>query len=876
MLRFVVVVLAIGSVAWGQGEVHNDATYVVIRGPEFTIRLGKEAKGGITSLVDNSSGQEFAVKDAPAPLFQIAVSPRGKSVEKLVWLSSRDAETVEYVVEKNRASLTFKAIGGRRVTAVCVVKLSADGKLALWSFRVESEEALILEDVEYPVIALRAPLGGNGESDAFVYGLSMGGVFQQPHRWPLGKWVAARQPSVLAAQFGCYYDARAGVYTATRDTKGYPKSLGMRRTKTGVELFWRHHGFHDLSKPFKLAYPIGQGTFRSPKAERPTDWRDAADIYKAWALKQPWCKRTLARRDDLPNWLRQGPMMVRFGRHWLGRPERIEGWLKDYYAKYFPNVPLIVAFWGWEGIGSWVSPKYFPPYPSENGFRKYVDAVHAAGGHTFFWPSGYQWALTYQKRDDDTFEYDGREWYAREGKSHTIITRNGSPYIRKYRWLRGGENATLCRGDAWTRNWLNNIAVELAKRGGDMIQVDQVVSGGMPGGGNCFSAQHGHPPGPGLWDAEAFHEQLRTMRDVCKAVNRDIIVGFEQPQELFNQEIGIQDYRDWQVVWKPMAPGHTPASVFSYLYHEFVPCFQSNPRRNDKRMMAYCLVNGQVPHIVPHWPVYPAPLLKNGGFEVWEENVPEGWQHVKGWKDKKFEGVPYCDEKVKHGGRFSLRLECRKEDGITQVSQNVPIGDGALEVGKRYRLSLWFKAENLPKPNAIPFAALTRQLKSKGGGKITVMQCDEWRRGEAEFTVPEGADFLRIMLNIVGPCKIWIDDIALEEQTGDGEWRPVMTKGVPADHDLAVQWVELFHGKGRSYLLLGRMLHPPKLDCGEVNISKERTLPAILHNAYCAPDGSEAVVLVNITDVAQRGKLAWAGQTIDLSLKPWEVRLIEK
>ncbi|MEW6356927.1 MAG: DUF6259 domain-containing protein [Planctomycetota bacterium] len=858
-----------------QVHVRDENESLIVENAVIAMTLAKGQKGAVISIINKPSSSEFCVKDSPAPLFQISVLPRSEPTQKPTWLSAKDAESVDYKTDNAGAILTFRRVGGRDVTVVCRVRLDAAG-LSLWDIRVESAESLILEDVEYPVLALAAPLGDNGDDDVFVYGLSKGGEFHQPHRWPAGKWVSARQPGVLASQFGCYYDSRAGLYSATQDSKGYPKTFGMRRAKTGVEMFWRHHGFHDLAAPFELPYPVAQTTFRSSEADMPTNWRDAADIYKAWTLQQRWCSQTLIRRSDLPSWIRQGPMMVRFGRDWLGKPERIKGWLNDYYHKYFPGVPLIVAFWGWEGIGSWVSPEYFPPYPSEDGLRTCVDLSHGVGGHTFFWPSGYQWALTYNKREDGTFEHDGRESYEKSGRAHTIIGRDGLHYIREYPWLRGGQNATLCRGDVWTRDWLNNIAMELTKRGADMIQIDQVVGAGMPGGGNCYSRDHGHPAGPGRWDADAFHAQLLTMRERCKANNPKIVLGFEEPQELFNHYIGIQDYRDWEVVGKPQVQGHVPASIFGYLYHEFVPCFQSNPHAGDKVMMAYCMVNGQIPHVVPHWPLQPAPMLGNGGFEEWNENVPDRWDHVKGWKERKYEGVPACDGAIKHGGQFSLRLECAKDDDVTQVSQNVPIGENGLKPGSRYRLSLWYKAELLPKSNSIPFAALDRQLKSKGGGQIPIAQGSDWQRGEAEFTVPEGADFLRIMLNIVGPCKIWLDDTALDEAAGDGQWRPVMTKGIPPDHDLAVQWVNLFHGEGRPYLLWGRMLHPPKLTCGEIEVRPDCRLPAILHNAFSAPDGSEAVIAVNITNEVQQGTLAWAAKTIDLSLKPWEARLIKK
>ena len=57
-------------------------------------------------------------------------------------------------------------------------------------------------------------------------------------------------------------------------------------------------------------------------------------------------------------------------------------------------------------------------------------------------------------------------------------------------------------------------------------------------------------------------------------------------------------------------------------------------------------------------------------------------------------------------------------------------------------------------------------------------------------------------------------------------------------------------------------------------MGENMTLPAILHNAFRAPDGSEAVVVANGTSTKQAGKLAWKGKTTVLELAPQEVQLI--
>ena len=51
--------------------------------------------------------------------------------------------------------------------------------------------------------------------------------------------------------------------------------------------------------------------------------------------------------------------------------------------------PLVVAFWGWEKRGYWVTPDYFPVHGGNEAFASLVSDLHAAGGHSFPWPSGY-------------------------------------------------------------------------------------------------------------------------------------------------------------------------------------------------------------------------------------------------------------------------------------------------------------------------------------------------------------------------------------------------------------------------------------------------------------------------------------------------------
>ena len=844
----------------------EDAARVVLRNDRLTLALGKAEKGAIVSLVDNASGREFVAKQAAPQLFTLTFSTKDDPKGKLTGFSSRDAGSVKFGLASSGGrrvvTLDFDGIAGQPIHVTCTATVAEADPLVRWRLSAEFPEPFVLEEIQFPLCVLRAPLGESVTGDAAVLGLTKGGVIRRPGERPVGSRVHGNQPGSLAAQFACYYDSHAGFYTAAHDSRGTPKYLALHRVKEGVELFWNPHAY--ATKKFAFDFDVVMTTFTGAGPGVAADWRDAADIYKEWALTQPWCARRYADRDDLPDWMKAGPAMVRFGREWLARPASIEKWLHDYWQKYFAGPPLITAYWGWEKHGSWVTPDYFPIYPDDEQFTALVAAARKLGCHAFPWPSGYHWTLTYRKQADGSFEWDDRKRFDEAGRAHAVHLRDGKLYIRTPSWLAGGDTTCLCPGDPWTLAWWNHdVCVPLAKRGAELIQVDQVVGGSFP---NCYDLTHGHPPGPGLWMTDVFERQLRTMLAACRAVERDAVVCFEEPNERFNHLVGIQDYRDCETP-------HEPASVFNYLYHEFLPVFQSNPHAGDTAMAAHCFADGQIPHLVPSQRGG-GPALLNGGFEDWSNSAFSGWSQVHSYNGREWNGSFFRDDAEKHDGAASIRLENAVPTDVVQVSQNVIVGDGLL-AGRKYRLSAWLKTGSMAKPNGIGFGIFKPGLKSAGvGGRFMFPEAGAgWTRCSAEFTVPEDAATLRIMIHIEGKAKAWVDDMALEEVLPGGASRVALCSNLPPDHQLMKRWVELYHGEGRPYLQFGRMLHPPKLTAGTITW-RDKPMAAVLHNAWRAPDGSEAVIAVNATRVKQTATLDWKGREHRIALEPGDAVLI--
>ena len=123
---------------------------------------------------------------------------------------------------------------------------------------------------------------------------------------------------------------------------------------------------------------------------------------------------------------------------------------------------------------------------------------------------------------------------------------------------------------------------------------------------------------------------------------------------------------------------------------------------------------------------------------------------------------------------------------------------------------------------------------------------------------------LRVMIQVEGPCRVWVDDFQVAEVDAQGTARPIVRDGLPPQHDLYKQWIELYHGEGRPYLQFGEAIPPPSVEpAGAVQVG-----------AFRAADGSEAVIAVNATDAARQATLRWDGKSRRIELMPGEVKLV--
>ena len=836
----------------------SHAAPVVIENDRLAITVDADHHGAITSLRDKLAGRELLAEGAAPRLFQVEYTAADQPTAERQVISEQDADQVRVDQVGNDVVVVLGARKAGLHSAMVTFTTAPDSPFIRATVRLDFDPGLRLQALRFPMLSL-----GLLTDDALVAGATKGGL-HHPSTWRAGKGLYLGQPGNLAAPFATYYDPRGGLVMAAFDPVGRPKTFAFNRGEQSLSIQGYTADF--AASTYRLGYDFALTCLAPRSATEPADWHEAADLYKSWAETQRWCAKPLAERDDLPDWLMTGPAMVRFNRAWLAEPDSVRDWMRDTWGDKYPDVPLIVAFWGWEKVNTWVTPDYFPVYPSDEQFTALTADLKRLGGHSFCWPSGYHYTVTYRQQADGTFEWDDRERFARDIRQHAIVNADGSTYLRKPSWLQGGETSAVCPGDPWGLDWFNQIGAELARRGSEIVQLDQVVGGKFPA---CWSTTHGHPAGPGPWQAEVFATQLDQLRRVVRSYQPDGFVCVEEPNEVFIHQVGIQDYRDWEVMKDASVE---PASVFEYLYHEYLPCFQSNPRAGDRLGIAWQIVTGQIPHLVPSKNDGPGPAMANGSLDAWSGNAPLGWDKVSGWQGVAYSGKAERESETKHQGDASLKLTNGPDDPVVQVSQNVMVGRG-LEVGQTYRLRAWLRNGGTQQDNGINAATFATGMKSNGSIRLMFGQPDEgWVERAAEFTVPPGTELLRLMIHLSGPGTVWVDDLRLEVRDGDG-WHEMARPAVPSDYAMLRKWVELYHSDGRPYLFLGRTLPPPPLECADV-AHGDRTFPGILHNAYEAPDGSQAVILVNASDVAQLGTLRWQGAQRELTMEPWEIRMV--
>jgi N-acetylmuramic acid 6-phosphate etherase len=586
-----------GPVAAGSTE---DA---VVENAHLRLVFARRPVPFLRELVHKPSGTNLIAQPASTTLFTLQVTqPKDRTVS----VESQQAKqgTVEVVRTPgaHRIVLQFAGLGPAANLHVTLEGTLGDGEPTVrWSIAVDNPSRLPLATVTFPRINA-VPAIGSAAAD-FIVGPALPGVMiENPAgQWPANYSLSWTFPGEQSVQFCSYQDHTAGVYLASMDTSGSNRALRIAKREGKSYLLSQEYQLPDepaaqWKGPYDTALGVTSGS-----------WQHTADIYKRWAMRQPWCGHTLAERGEIPDAWKQGPCIHTVEVRTYGPERTCNG---SYYPKLREHLqsfreridgPVVPMLAGWENHRRWTAGDYFPLF----------DAAHAKTvlpqiRHDGFMPFVYLSGLYY------TFENEGRDGSAVPGwqsyaNSLVIDRATGKPKTYQLNESSPGSGGVwnrhsyaFCPSAPGTKAFFRSVIAQLHALGIDFVQMDQTTTGA---GDACYATDHGHAPGRGPYQALAFRELLHDLRAYGKSLSPQFVLLHEEPhEELIPCLDGFHTREYRERYWYRRAPGARGIPLFTYLYHEYAICYggegpsigkDHNP--NVVRELAVNLVTGKTP-----------------------------------------------------------------------------------------------------------------------------------------------------------------------------------------------------------------------------------------------------------------------------------------
>jgi len=561
-------------------------------------------RGVMTSLTDKASGREWLDPAAGTPIYRIQL------VDQKSWIPSYEAESVEYRREPNALTIVATHDAPAKMTVTCRFRLDEDSGQMLGRIAIRAAEPCRIAEVRFPVLKLRLPFSGSGEQDRVLRPECDGTLLRNPSQNL--RHHGYRYPGSASLQMMAAFDPKAGLYVAGHDSKAHTKVFCVGRNGKAMEMGIGHLPAQTAVREWELGYDVALSGLKPSAGMDHITWEAAADLYRRWAIRQPWCRQTAAQRvaaGDIPKWIVEPNLIFTFslrgtmpdgstGNRLPMLVKQTELWSKVVGA------PVTALIMSWEKLDSWTTPDYFPPYGGEKEFLEATRALHANGHRAMVFLSGLHWTLHKDMAGpgrphvliDQQAEFD------RRGRASAISDAQGQAQINGKPNKGVGQHATICADTPLAREILLDTSRRCEELGIDCVQVDQIVGGGMK---PCFHPQHSHPPGGGTWCSEALYRIFEEIRKEGKARDPNFAFAIEEPGEFYLPLLDTYHARDLhQGRWPRSGAGVLGVPLFTHVYHDFLPGYGSegcyvSERANQLAMyqLGMNLVCGKVPAV---------------------------------------------------------------------------------------------------------------------------------------------------------------------------------------------------------------------------------------------------------------------------------------
>ena len=600
MLRqFILVVLCLfcGSFAFAA-----EADTTVVENDHVRLVFATKPVPYLQQLVQKPSQKTLLAESANQNLFTLTIlRAEGGNLTVESRSAKQGAIEVERAATAQHISVQFSGLGPASDMRVILNGVLEDAEpFVRWSIAVDNPGRKELSTVRFPYVADLPAI--DAPDDDFIVGPAFPGVMiENPAKnWPEHYSKGWAFPGDQSAQFCSYQDCMAGVYLASMDTAGYNRDLNVAKNKDRYRL-WHSYRLSETpvsqwQSPYEVALGVTSGT-----------WQQTADIYKRWSVRQPWCAKTLDKRDDIPDYWKQGPCIHTVEMRTYDPKTRLcDG---SYYPKLDEHLrlfrekvdgPVVPMLPGWENHRRWTAGEYFPVFDQQQA-KDVLARIRGDGFRPFVFLSGMY--FTFQNEGRDAGDLSSWKQYAdslvldASGKPKTYVLNESSPDGKSI-WKR--HSYQLCPAAPGTKAFFRSVIDQLHALGIDIVQMDQTVCGA---GDACYSASHGHPPGPGAYQSQAFRELLADMGRHGRSLSKDFLLMHEELHEELIPYLGGFHTREFKEYWWYRgAPGSRGIPLFTYLYHEYAIAYGGegphlSKRQNDAtvRDMAINLVTGKTP-----------------------------------------------------------------------------------------------------------------------------------------------------------------------------------------------------------------------------------------------------------------------------------------
>ena len=549
-----------------------------------------QTSGRLVSFRSQSApDQEFISSGDADPVCVLQYLDQERCYRRFTSNEAREVEVVRTISagKEQLFEVHLRKLGGLDVNATITVRASTRSRFSTWSIAIHNGADVLITDVQFPVIVVSYQLAGKPGSEALLWPLGAGILYQAPqphyfkpdcpHTWQIcpENHDSLHYPGYTIAQFLAYYNDRAGILVSCQDSSGRVKLIQPVHHEPGLRLGMSHVGDWPRKGERKLEYEVAVGSFTG-------DWYAAAELYRSWGLRQSWAKTPLHSRKDIPQWLLDSPPHIILRMQGIldaGPTQPIAEFLP--YAKCIPllenlsqriEAPLVPVIMSWERPGPWIYPDCFPPIGGSDSLREFSDLARKRGWHIGTFCNGTRWVTGHYWSG-----YEGEE-YLRERDGIKSICRTATGDLWKEDWdATWRPSYPCCLGVPRTRKIARDFVDTIIDLGLDWIQFfDQNVGcATFP----CFAADHDHPPVPGRWMTEKmllllnlFHKRAEEEFERSGG-ERQIVFSVEGPaNEYVLPYLHLCDIRVVPPGHRFGAPGFGGHFVplFHFLYHEFI------------------------------------------------------------------------------------------------------------------------------------------------------------------------------------------------------------------------------------------------------------------------------------------------------------------